>query len=83
MVGDHKAGSHPHSARTLHHRSPSIYTGFLFAMLGVALIVGEIRGLLGVGVLFLSLWLKSRMEEQFMLGSSAQTIAAIRSGSRH
>jgi protein-S-isoprenylcysteine O-methyltransferase Ste14 len=44
-----------------------IYTGFLIALFGVALIVGEIRGLLGVGVLFLSLWLKSRMEEQFML----------------
>jgi protein-S-isoprenylcysteine O-methyltransferase Ste14 len=44
-----------------------IYTGLLLAMLGVALIVGEVRGLLGVGVFFLSLWLKSRMEERFML----------------
>jgi protein-S-isoprenylcysteine O-methyltransferase Ste14 len=44
-----------------------IYAGLLLAMLGVALIVGEVRGLLGVGVLFLSLWLKSRMEERFML----------------
>jgi protein-S-isoprenylcysteine O-methyltransferase Ste14 len=44
-----------------------IYSGLLLALLGVALIVGEVRGLLGVGVLFLSLWLKSRMEERFML----------------
>ncbi len=44
-----------------------IYTGLLVAMLGVALIVGEVRGLLGVGVLFLTFWLKSRMEERFML----------------
>jgi protein-S-isoprenylcysteine O-methyltransferase Ste14 len=44
-----------------------IYSGFLLALLGVALIIGEVRGLLGVGVLFLSFWLKSRMEERFML----------------
>ena len=44
-----------------------IYSGLLLAMLGNAVIVGEIRGLLGVGVLFLSHWLKSRLEEQFML----------------
>jgi protein-S-isoprenylcysteine O-methyltransferase Ste14 len=43
-----------------------IYSGFLLALLGVALIVGEVRGLLGVGVLFLSFWLKLRMEERFM-----------------
>jgi protein-S-isoprenylcysteine O-methyltransferase Ste14 len=44
-----------------------IYTGLLIALLGVALIVGELRGLLGVGILFLSFWLKSRIEERFML----------------
>lgn len=44
-----------------------IYSGLLLALLGVALIIGEVRGLLGVGVLFLSCWLKSRMEERFML----------------
>ncbi len=43
-----------------------IYTGFLLALLGVALIIGQLRGLLGVAVLFLSFWLKSRQEEQFM-----------------
>ena len=44
-----------------------IYSGLLLALLGVALIVGELRGLLGVGVLFLSYWLKLRIEERFML----------------
>jgi len=44
-----------------------IYTGILLALLGVAFIVGQVRGLLGVGVLALSYWLKLRIEERFML----------------
>jgi protein-S-isoprenylcysteine O-methyltransferase Ste14 len=44
-----------------------IYTGFLLALLGTALIVDQIRGLLGVGVLFLSFWIKSTQEERFMV----------------
>ena len=44
-----------------------IYSGLLLALLGVALIIGELRGLLAVGVLFLAFWLKSRVEERFML----------------
>jgi protein-S-isoprenylcysteine O-methyltransferase Ste14 len=44
-----------------------IYTEILLALLGVALIVGEVRCLLGVGVLALSYWLKLRMEERFMV----------------
>lgn len=44
-----------------------IYTGILLAMVGVAIIIGEYRGLFGVGILFLALWLKSSMEERFML----------------
>jgi protein-S-isoprenylcysteine O-methyltransferase Ste14 len=44
-----------------------IYTGLLLATLGVAIIVGEYRGLFGVGVLFLAYWLKSSREERFML----------------
>ena len=43
-----------------------IYTGLILAFLGVAVIVGQLRGLLGVAVLFLSFWLKSRVEERFM-----------------
>jgi protein-S-isoprenylcysteine O-methyltransferase Ste14 len=44
-----------------------IYSGLLLSLLGVAVIVGEVRGLLGVGVFFLALWIKSSMEERFML----------------
>jgi protein-S-isoprenylcysteine O-methyltransferase Ste14 len=44
-----------------------IYSGLLLSLLGVALIVGEVRGLLGVGVFFLALWIKSSIEERFML----------------
>jgi protein-S-isoprenylcysteine O-methyltransferase Ste14 len=44
-----------------------IYSGLLLALLGSAIMIGELRGLLGVGILFLSFWLKSRVEERFML----------------
>jgi len=44
-----------------------IYSGLLLAFLGVAIILGQIRGLLGVGILSLSFLLKSRIEERFML----------------
>jgi protein-S-isoprenylcysteine O-methyltransferase Ste14 len=44
-----------------------IYTGFLLATLGTALIIGEVRGFIALGLLFLAFWLKSSMEERFML----------------
>lgn len=44
-----------------------IYSGLLLAMLGTALVMGRVRGLVGLAVAFL-LWLvKSRMEERFMV----------------
>jgi protein-S-isoprenylcysteine O-methyltransferase Ste14 len=43
-----------------------IYTGFILGMLGMALIINEVRGLLGVIVLFVAFLLKSRNEESFM-----------------
>jgi protein-S-isoprenylcysteine O-methyltransferase Ste14 len=43
-----------------------IYTGFLVGFVGMALIIGEVRGLLGVAVLFVAFLLKSRTEEGFM-----------------
>jgi protein-S-isoprenylcysteine O-methyltransferase Ste14 len=49
-----------------------IYSGFLLAMFGVALTLGELRGLFAVGVLFLALWLKSETEERFMLQQFGQ-----------
>jgi protein-S-isoprenylcysteine O-methyltransferase Ste14 len=44
-----------------------IYTGLLLATLGTALIIGEVRGLVALGLLFLAFWLKSSMEERFMI----------------
>jgi protein-S-isoprenylcysteine O-methyltransferase Ste14 len=43
-----------------------IYSGFLLAVLGSALVFGEVRGLLALGVACLAWWLKSRLEEKFM-----------------
>jgi protein-S-isoprenylcysteine O-methyltransferase Ste14 len=43
-----------------------IYTGLLLGFLGIALITGEIGGLLGLIILFVAFWLKSRTEETFM-----------------
>jgi protein-S-isoprenylcysteine O-methyltransferase Ste14 len=43
-----------------------IYSGFLLALLGSALVLGEVRGLVAVGLAFLAWWFKSRLEEKFM-----------------
>jgi protein-S-isoprenylcysteine O-methyltransferase Ste14 len=43
-----------------------IYSGFLLALLGSALALGEVRGLVAVALAFLAWWFKSRLEEQFM-----------------
>src|ERR1700693_1570296 len=43
-----------------------IYSGFLLALLGSALALGEVRGLLSFTLAFLTWWLKSRLEENFM-----------------
>jgi protein-S-isoprenylcysteine O-methyltransferase Ste14 len=43
-----------------------IYSGFLLAMLGSALALGEVRGLVALPLAFLAWWFKSRLEEKFM-----------------
>jgi protein-S-isoprenylcysteine O-methyltransferase Ste14 len=43
-----------------------IYSGFLLAMLGTALAIGQIRGLVGLVIAFGAWWFKSRIEEKFM-----------------
>jgi protein-S-isoprenylcysteine O-methyltransferase Ste14 len=43
-----------------------MYSGFLLALLGTTLAIGEVRGLLGLGFVFLGLWLKLRTEERFL-----------------
>jgi protein-S-isoprenylcysteine O-methyltransferase Ste14 len=43
-----------------------IYTGIMLAMLGTAVVIGEVRGLIGVAVAWLSFYIKARREEAFL-----------------
>jgi protein-S-isoprenylcysteine O-methyltransferase Ste14 len=43
-----------------------IYTGILLAFLGTAVALGEMRGLLAVGIVWLSFYTKARREESFL-----------------
>jgi protein-S-isoprenylcysteine O-methyltransferase Ste14 len=44
-----------------------IYTGFLLGMLGTAFVFGAARCFIGVLIIGLAFWLKSQIEEQFMV----------------
>jgi len=43
-----------------------IYSGGLLALLGTAMVGGQLRALIGVLVVFVAWWFKLRIEEQFM-----------------
>lgn len=43
-----------------------IYTGILLGLLGTAVAVGEVRGLLGVAIAWFSFYTKARREESFL-----------------
>ena len=43
-----------------------IYSGFLLALAGTAIAVGEIRAFIGLGIAFITFFLKSAAEERFM-----------------
>jgi len=49
--------------RTMRH---PIYTGILLALLGSAVTLGEVRGLLAVAIAWLSFYTKARREESFL-----------------
>lgn len=49
--------------RTIRH---PIYTGILLALLGTAVTLGEVRGLLAVAIGWLSFYIKARREESFL-----------------
>lgn len=49
--------------RTIRH---PIYTGILLALLGTAVALGEVRGLLAVTIAWLSFYTKARREESFL-----------------
>ena len=43
-----------------------IYTGFEIALLGAAITAGQAKGLLGLAIIFLNHYFKTRMEEEIM-----------------
>lgn len=49
-----------------------IYTGFLFGLLGTAFVYGFICCFVGILVIGLAFWLKSQIEEQFMVQQFGQ-----------
>jgi protein-S-isoprenylcysteine O-methyltransferase Ste14 len=49
-----------------------IYSGILLMMIGTAVVVGQVRGVLATLVLWSAFWVKSRMEESFMLKTFGQ-----------
>ncbi len=53
-----------------------IYTGILIGFLGTAIAISQVRGFLVLALIFLALWLKLRMEEQWMRAQFGQTYAA-------
>jgi protein-S-isoprenylcysteine O-methyltransferase Ste14 len=44
-----------------------IYTGILLALLGTAIAMGEVRGLLAIAIAWLSFYVKARREESFLM----------------
>src|SRR5579863_7100289 len=52
-----------------------IYTGILAGFLGMAIAISEVRGFLAFALIFLALWLKLRMEEQWMRAQFGETYA--------
>jgi protein-S-isoprenylcysteine O-methyltransferase Ste14 len=53
-----------------------IYTGLLTAFAGTAIAIGEVRALVAVVILFIALWMKLRLEEQWMRAQFGETYAA-------
>ena len=43
-----------------------LYSGFLLAVFGSALALGEVRGLMAFTLALVAWWFKSRLEEKFM-----------------
>jgi protein-S-isoprenylcysteine O-methyltransferase Ste14 len=59
--------------RTIRH---PIYTGMLLALLGTAVTVGEVRGLLAVALAWFSFYVKARREESFLAQEFGPAFAA-------
>jgi protein-S-isoprenylcysteine O-methyltransferase Ste14 len=52
-----------------------IYTGILAGFLGMAIAISEVRGFVAFVLVFFVLWLKLRMEEQWMRSQFGETYA--------
>jgi protein-S-isoprenylcysteine O-methyltransferase Ste14 len=52
-----------------------IYTGILTGFLGMAIAISEVRGFIAFVLVFLALWIKLRMEEQWMRSRFGETYA--------
>jgi protein-S-isoprenylcysteine O-methyltransferase Ste14 len=53
-----------------------IYTGLLFGFIGMAVALGELRGVLAVGLVFAVLWAKLRLEEKWIRGHFGESYDA-------
>ncbi|MGC1461107.1 MAG: isoprenylcysteine carboxylmethyltransferase family protein [Terracidiphilus sp.] len=53
-----------------------IYTGILTGLLGTAIALSQVRGLIVVALFFVAFWIKLRMEEQWMRSQFGETYAA-------
>jgi protein-S-isoprenylcysteine O-methyltransferase Ste14 len=52
-----------------------IYTGILIGFLGMAIAITQVRGFVAFALIVLALWLKLRMEEQWMRSQFGETYA--------
>ena len=52
-----------------------IYTGILAGFLGMAIAISQVRGFVAFVLIFLVLWIKLRMEEQWMRSQFGETYA--------
>jgi protein-S-isoprenylcysteine O-methyltransferase Ste14 len=52
-----------------------IYTGILIGFLGMAIAISQVRGFIAFVLVFLALWIKLRMEEQWMRSQFGETYA--------
>ena len=53
-----------------------IYTGILAGFLGTAIALAQVRGAVGLALIFLVLWAKLRLEEEWMRSRFGETYAA-------
>ena len=53
-----------------------IYTGILAGFLGSAIAVSQVRGVIGFVLIFLVLWAKLRLEEEWMRTQFGETYAS-------